>query len=455
MQASIQKNHRRNHWHAVVHFKMQSVAKGLRGFQKNVQLEHVKRSLEELSFESYQQRLKRKAVTGCKLLHQSKRLKSAKLEHATAQWRTAKLHEHFEKWYCKMAVRSRKRKQLLNSIKYCCRQLCLRGFQAWRAFRDLSKQKKHLEKNWLNRIRETLGGLRQSQVLRAWRALQKKIIIKRFNEARALQFYISFTAAAVVTALQMNMQKQQWKRSLLTKSRGFWKTKNLQRALLTWKKFLLLGQLGRIAGDQRRRRLLKLALLALALSKEQQKQVKYKEETSVEDSFEKQRNFTERETAQMSAEREVVRVTPISAPRPQPRRPAFLYENDNQTKDTKTGLKAGDHIVSSISPAKNPHFVAKEIEWMEQILLEYEDLKVQLLTLRAELALLLETRSPENREGSHPHPRDQKNLSQEQKTLLLQQEIHSLEAKKMVQMPLIQAVLSRVQDLRVNKAPIL
>ncbi|KAL3690924.1 hypothetical protein R1sor_004575 [Riccia sorocarpa] len=152
------------------------------------------------------------------------------------------------------------------------------------------------------------------QVLRAWRALQKKIIIKRFNEARALQ------------------------------------------------------------------------------------------------------KFAETETSQMSAECEVVRVTIISAPRPQPRRPAFLYEDDNQTKDTKTGLKARDHIVNSISPANNPHFVAKEIEWM----LEYGDLKVQLLKLRTELALLLDTRFP-----------------------------------GILQLSLLNAVLSRIQDLWLNKAPTL
>lgn len=56
-------------------------------------------------------------------------------------------------------------------------------------------------------------------------------------------------------------------------------------------------------------------------------------------------------------------------------------------------------------------------------------------------------------ESDNLHPRDKIQLRQGQKTLLLQQEIRSLEAKKMVQMPLIQAVLSRVQDLRMNRAP--
>ncbi|KAL2623145.1 hypothetical protein R1flu_003350 [Riccia fluitans] len=449
--ALIQKNHRRNHWHAIVHFKMQTVSKGLRGFQKNVELEQTKRSLQELSLESYQQRLKRKAVTGCRLLHQTKRLKSAKLENATAQWKSAKLREHFEKWYCAKALSTMKKRKLLDSIKFSCRQLCLRGFQTWCAVRDIRKQKTLTTQTRLNRMRETLSKQRRMHVLRAWRSLQKEIIIKRINEARSLQFYLHFTAAAAVKALRVNMQKQKRKRSLLAKAREFCKTKYLQRAVISWKKLLLHRQLVYTAADHRRRRLLKAVLVALA-QKEAQEQVDItQEETNLQESLVKLRKI---ETAQRSTLPKAPSIKPMSASRAPPRRPAFLYENDDQTQGTKLGLKPGDHDVNFGSPAaKNLQFVAKEVEWMEQILLEYEDLQVQLVKFRAELALLLETRSPDESESFHP--RNQKQLLQEQKTLLLQQEIHSLEAKKMVQMPLIQAVLSRIQDLRTNKAPTL
>lgn len=296
-QAAVQRISRRNHWHAVVHFKMQSVAKGLRGLRENVELEYFKESLQRLSIKSYQESLKRKAVTGCKLLHQSKRLKSAQLEHATAQWKTAKLQERFDKWYFATALRSMKKNQLLKSVNFSCRQLCLRGFRAWREVRDLSIKVKSLKEARLIRLRESLGKLKKMHVLRAWKSLRKVMNISRFNEARAIQFFLGFKAAAVVKALHVHMQEQKLKRSLLAKATQFQETKCLQRAVSTWNEYVFLRQLGRLAADHRRRRQLKHSLHILAQWKDPQPEFK---KTQQQQQFEKtQQDNTLRESLNM------------------------------------------------------------------------------------------------------------------------------------------------------------
>ncbi|OAE19251.1 hypothetical protein AXG93_3507s1230 [Marchantia polymorpha subsp. ruderalis] len=461
-QAAVQRISRRNHWHAVVHFKMQSVAKGLRGLRENVELEYFKESLQRLSIKSYQESLKRKAVTGCKLLHQSKRLKSAQLEHATAQWKTAKLQERFDKWYFATALRSMKKNQLLKSVNFSCRQLCLRGFRAWREVRNLSIKVKSLKEARLIRLRESLGKLKKMHVLRAWKSLRKVMNISRFNEARAIQFFLGFKAAAVVKALHVHMQEQKLKRSLLAKATQFQETKCLQRAVSTWNEYVFLRQLGRLAADHRRRRQLKHSLHILAQWKDpqpefkktqqQQQFEKTQQDNTLRESLNMYRRLRDLENPQRIAQPDSPFMRAVSSSRAQPRRPAFLYDDVDQTRTPVLVPKGGNERNNSGNESsKYLSLVAREVEWMEQILLDYEDIKVQIVKLRAELAVLLETRT--SGDVNNFDSKEKIKMMQNPKILLLQQEIHSLEAKKMVQMPLIQAVLSRVQDLRTKRAP--
>lgn len=84
----------------------------------------------------------------------------------------------------------------------------------------------------------------------------------------------------------------------------------------------------------------------------------------------------------------------VSSSRAQPRRPAFLYDDVDQTRTPVLVPKGGNERNNSGNESsKYLSLVAREVEWMEQILLDYEDIKVQIVKLRAELAVLLETRT--------------------------------------------------------------
>lgn len=82
--------------------------------------------------------------------------------------------------------------------------------------------------------------------------------------------------------------------------------------------------------------------------------------------------------------------------RAQPRRPAFLYDDiaQPQAQHAQRGATGEDKTSSGGWTPRDANLVAKEIEWMEQVLLDYEELKMQIVRLRAELALQLEQRLP-------------------------------------------------------------
>ncbi|CAM6107729.1 unnamed protein product [Calypogeia fissa] len=293
-QVLLLKRHRQNHWYAVVHSKMQCLLKGFLALRENVDAKQSKQSLQELSVNCYHQNLKRKTVSGCKFLHQTKRVKLVQIEHATAQWRTAKLQERFGKWRCRL---------LKNAI----------------------------------------------------------------------------------TSL-MHWHEPQVEFSFMEEDQGLPKTTGISRKFHSWD----------------------------AMN-------------------------TQRSASAMPA-------------RPQPRRPAFLYEDGAQPQAQNVqGERNGKEKRSPGGwiPKDYPNLVFKEIEWMEHVLLDYEELKMHIVRLRAELALQLEQSSSDVNDG-YDHKIQNR---QDKSILLLQEEISALKAKKTVQRPLIHAVLSRIQDLQAREIP--
>lgn len=257
------KRRRQNQWQAVVHSKMFCLLKGLVALRDNVDAQQSKQSLQELSVNCYNQNLKRKTVSGYKFLHQTKRVKFVQIEHTTIQWRTARLQEHFEKWYFATALRSMRRKQEQKSVKFRDRQLLVHACRSWRDMIALSKEKGKLKTAQMSRLRDSLGKCKQLRVLSSWKSLRKEMNIKRFNEARALQFFIGFRAAPVVKALYVHMQEQKLKRSLLAKATHAQNVRFLKSGIHTWIAYVLSKGLRRLAANHRRYRLLRYAMTSL------------------------------------------------------------------------------------------------------------------------------------------------------------------------------------------------
>lgn len=254
---------RQNQWYAVVHSKMQYLLKGFCALRENVDAMQEKQSLQELSVNCYHQNLKRKTVSGCKFLHQTKRVKLVRIEHATAQWRAAKLKERFEQWYFATALRSVRRNQQQKSVIFWNRRSLLHALQAWHDIVAIFKEKGKLKMAQLTRLRGSLTKFKQLRILSSWKSLRKRMIVKRFNEAKAIQFFIAFRTAPVVEALHVHMQEKKLKRFLLAKAVHVQNSRLCKLVMSAWSEYVFLKTLNQLAADYRRQRLLKHAMTSL------------------------------------------------------------------------------------------------------------------------------------------------------------------------------------------------
>jgi hypothetical protein len=274
-QVSILKQHRQKLWYALVHCKMHCLQKGFHVLRRNVDAMQEKQTLQELSVNCYIQNLKRKTVSGCKFLHQTKRVKLVQIEHATGQWRAARLKERFEQWYFATALRSVRRSQQQKSVKFRKRQLYLHALQAWRDFKRNTREKEKVEKAELARFREMLTKFKMFRILGSWKSLRKEMNVKRFNEAKAIQFFIGYRSAPVVKALHDHMQEQKLKHLLLARAVHAHKTRLCKSVLHVWAEYVYSKSLSHLAANYRRLKLMKHSLTSLI--QWHQPRVKFKE----------------------------------------------------------------------------------------------------------------------------------------------------------------------------------